>query len=100
MLVTSKGLELYDIRMDEGCHNNLLNFFEYKDGILDLDYELNEKLKFHYKALFNMNSIRQIRQIFYYYRNLLKEEVSKLYCNVGYEEKIREMNFEEIHYTK
>lgn len=98
MIVTSKGLELYDIRMDEGCHNNLLRFFRYDNGILSLDTELNQTLKYHYRALFNMNTIRQIRQNFYYYRNLLREEVGKLYRSVNCEENMREMNFEEIHY--
>lgn len=100
MLVTSKGLELYDMRMDEGCHNNLLNFYIYKDGILHLDDELNSSLRFHYKTLLNLNAIRQIRQVFYYYRNLLKEEVHSLYQKAGYEDKVEEMNFEEIHYTR
>jgi len=100
MLVTSKGLELYDIRMDEGCHNNLLNFFVYEDGLISLDGELNDSLRFHYRALFNMNAIRQIRQRFYYFRKRLKEEVYSLYQEAGYSDRIDEMNFEEIHYTR
>lgn len=100
MVVTSKGLEMYDIRMDEGCHNNLLQFFRYENEILVLDYELNQTLKFHYRALFNMNTIRQIRQMFYYYRNLLKKEVAKLYCSAKCEEYIKLINFDEIHYKK
>lgn len=99
MLVTSKGLELYDIRMDEGCHNNLLNYFLYENEILTLNEEKNAGLKFHYRAMFNMNAIRQIRQVFYYYRCVLKREVSSLYKNARYEDKVHEMNFMEIHYT-
>lgn len=98
LLVSNYGLELYDIEMDLQCQNNLLNYFIYKQKKLYLNEELNSSLRYHYRYIFNMSTIRKIRQIFYFYRRKLLDEVKELYSYIGDEDKISELNFEEIHY--
>mgnify|MGYP002515947798 CR=1 FL=1 len=96
LMASNNGLELYDIEMDVECHNNLLNYFIYKDKLLHLNQELNSTMRFHYRYIFNMNTIRQIRQVFYYYRERLYEEVQKLYSIAECKNEIKELCFEKI----
>ncbi len=96
LLVNDSGLAFYDTEMDIYCQNNLLKFFIYDQGILFLNKDLNSSLKYHYKFLINIGAIRQIRQLFYYYKNKLYEEVTKLFQYAGCEEKIKELGFEKI----
>lgn len=98
LLVSNNGLELYDIEMDMQCQNNLLNFFQYYQEILYVNQDLDNSMKHHYKALINVDTKRQIRQIFYYFRKKLYREVWKLYTYAKQEEKITELKFEKIHY--
>lgn len=98
LMASNNGLELYDIEMDVECHDNLLNYFIYKDKLLHLNQELNSTMRFHYRYIFNMNTIRQIRQVFYYYRERLYEEVQKLYSIAECKNEIKELCFEKIHY--
>lgn len=99
ILVSNKGLEMYDIEMDMLCQNNLLNFYIYKDGILHLNEKLNDTLLYHYRYIINMSSIRQIRQVFYFYRKRLYEETLKLFEYAECIEKISEIDFKRVHYT-
>lgn len=96
-LASNNGLELYDIEMDRLCQNNLLYFFKYKEGILHLNSELNASLGYHYRHIFDIAAVRQIRQIFYYFRKKLYDEVTELYRYAGCKDKINELNFEDIH---
>ncbi len=97
-MASNNGLEMYDIEMDMQCQNNLLNFFVYDQGILHLHRELNESLSSHYKYIFDMGAIRQIRQKFYYFREKLHEEILALYRSAECEDKMKEINFRQIHY--
>lgn len=99
ILVSNNGMEMYDLEMDLLCQNNLLRFFVYEQEILHLKQELNSSLNYHYRYLFDMASIRQIRQAFYFYRKKLIEEVTKLFQHAGCEDKLKELNFEKIYYV-
>ncbi len=96
LLVNGSGLAFYDTEMDVDCQNNLLKFFIYNQGILYLNKDLNSSLKYHYKFLINIGSVRQIRQLFYYYKKRLYEEVLRLFRYAGCEKKIEELEFEKI----
>lgn len=95
-LVSNYGMEMYDIRIDLQCQNNLLNYFTYKDGIL-YSNEKNSQLTYHFTSLMDMETLRQIRQNFYYFRSKIYQEVQKLFCYAKCEEKMKELKFEEIH---
>lgn len=98
MLVSTYGLELYDIEMDPECQNNFLDFFVLDNQDLKFDDELNQKLTFHYDHFMNGQEIRHLKQKFYFYRARLKTEVKKLYTVIGRESIVNEMNFEQIHH--
>ncbi|MCI8692948.1 MAG: sulfatase-like hydrolase/transferase [Lachnospiraceae bacterium] len=97
-MASNNGLEMYDIEMDMQCQNNLLNYFTYEQGILHLNKELNESLNSHYRYIFDMGTIRQIRQNFYFYREELYEKVLELFFGAECEDRITDINFEQIHY--
>lgn len=97
-LVSNKGMEMYDLEMDMLCQNNLLSFFVYDQGVLHLKRELNDFLSYHYRYLFDMAAVRQIRQNFYFFRKKLLEEVTGLFRYARCEDKIKELKFEEICY--
>lgn len=99
IMVSNNGLEMYDIEMDLQCQNNLLKFFAYKNGILQLDKELNDSLSYHYKDFINMSAIRQIRQTFYFFRKKLFDEIMEIYHYAECEDRIEDLNFEEINYS-
>ena len=99
ILVSSRGLELYQIKMDPQCQNNLLNYFDYKQNNLYIRQRLNDSLGYHYKTIFNMSSIRQIRQTFYFLRSELYQQVLELYQHCGLQESVKELCFDNIHYT-
>lgn len=98
LLVSNRGMEMYDVEMDILCQNNLLRFFVYERGILHLKKELDSSLSHHYKYLFDMASVRQIRQSFYFYRKRLCDEVIELFRYAGCEDRMNELDFEKIYY--
>lgn len=98
-MASNMGMEMYDIIMDNQCQNNLLNFYVYEQGILQLNKKLNESLAHHYRYIMDMGAIRQIRQRFYFYRERLYDYVSKLFCDAGCIDKLEDINFGQIHYT-
>lgn len=97
LLVSSNGLEFYDIEMDVQCQNNLLKFFLYENGLLRINEKLNGQLSYHYKFLMNMSTVRQIRQKFYFLKKKLYDSVTELYQYADCQEHIDELNFEWIH---
>lgn len=98
LMASNQGLEMYDIEMDVQCQNNLLNYFIYEQGILHLNKELNESLNSHYRYIFDMGTIRQIRQNFYFYREELYAKVLELFSGAECQDRITDINFEQIHY--
>jgi hypothetical protein len=96
-MASNLGMEMYDIEMDLLCQNNLLRFFVYEEGILHVDRELNSNLSYHYLFIIDMGAIRQIRQNFYYYREKLREEAGRLFQHAECPDKMKELDFENIH---
>lgn len=96
-LVSNLGMEMYDIRIDMPCQNNLLNYFTYQDGILHMD-ERKTSLAYHFTSLMDMCSFRQIRQKLYSLRQKTYDEVQVLFRYAECEEEMRVLKFEEIHY--
>lgn len=96
-LVSNHGMEMYDIRIDMQCQNNLLDFFVLRDGILYRDEE-SPRLAYHFTGLMDMGSLRQIRQNFYYFRKRTYLEAGELFCHAGCGEDMGQLNFGEIHY--
>ena len=95
-LVNSSGMEFYDIEMDVQCQNNLLKFFVYENGLLRTKRQPGRPLGYHYKFLMNMNTIRQIRQNFYFYRKKLYDKTMELFQYAQCQDGINELNFEQI----
>lgn len=98
MLVSTYGLEFYDIEMDPECQNNFLDFFVLDNQDLKFDNELKQRLTFHYDYFMNEKEIRHLKQKFYFFRNKLKAEVTKLYTMIGKEKDVSKMNFEQLHF--
>lgn len=96
MLVSTRGMELYDVEMDPECHNNFLEFFYFEDDVLRYNSKLDRNLSFHYQEFMDEKTIRELRQKFYFFRQRLKQEVKHLYVAAGREVNLCEMNFEKI----
>jgi len=99
LLVSTNGLELYDIEMDFQCDFNFLQLFVIEEGILKYDEEKNKKLRFHYGDFMSEAEKLRLRQRAYYLKRRLYEEVLNLYVIAGRTESDMndEMNFDKIH---
>jgi len=96
LMVSSKGLEMYDTKMDPACQNNILRFFIYENGILKSNEKNKEALTFHFFYFWNNRNQRILRQKFYELRDVLYDKVLELYIAGGRNEKqmLDEMKFE------
>ncbi len=98
LMVSSKGLEMYDTKMDPACHNNLLRFFVYENGILKSNEKNREILQCHFAYFWNNREQRILRQKFYELRGVLYDKMLELYIAGERSEKdmLDEMNFKKI----
>jgi len=101
LMVSSKGLEMYDTKMDPACQNNILRFFVYENEILKSDKRNNEIFIFHFYNFWNNREQRILRQKFYELRDVLYDKVLELYIAGNRNEKdmLNEMKFEKINIT-
>lgn len=100
LMVSSKGLEMYDAKMDPTCQNNLLRFFVYENKILKANEKNTEIFCFHFSSFWNRREQRILRQKFYELRDVLYDWTLELYAAGGREKKdmLDEMRFEKIAY--
>lgn len=96
-LVSSNGMEFYDMEMDTQCQNNLLKFFVYENGLLQIKKESDCTLGYHYKFFMNISAVRQIRQKFYFCRKKLYDKTMELFQYAQCQERMKELDFERIH---
>lgn len=98
LMVSGKGLEMYDCTMDPSCINNVLRFFVYENGVLK-ENENNSKLYgFHFNCYFDSREQRILRQKFYKMVCVLYREVLELYIAGGQKEErmLQEICFEKL----
>ena len=100
LLVSSKGLSLYNVKMDPGCHNNFLRFFCLSDGVLkknETALYLEQRLLHGY---WRERHKRLIRQAFYELKKVLYEKTRHTYlAGKRTEQDLRkEMRFDRIDY--
>ncbi len=100
LMVGARGLEMYEIEMDMQCQHNLLELFDYGQGILHINGELDGSMTHHYRSVMDTGSLRQIRQNFYFLREKLCGEVGALLADVGQEGKMEELEFDKIRYGR
>lgn len=100
LLVSSYGLELYDIEMDSQCCFNFLELFCMEEELIRYNAERNETLRFHYVDFMTDREIARLRQTVYYLRKQLYDDTLRLYEVAGRTEQsmTQEMNFFKIHY--
>lgn len=94
LMVSCRGLELYDTMFDPACINNLLKYFSYEQDVLKITAEW----KYHLGAYLNRREQRIIRQKFYELKKVLYESATESYIAGGGTEKQMgsEMNFGDI----
>ena len=100
LYVTELGMEMYHIKMDSDCHNNLLKRFDYKEGILYDDFkdrEYKEYSEWRW-GIFGKESRDYIKQSFYKLKNELYKRTLRTYVAGGRDEMdmLKEMQFEKI----
>lgn len=79
MLISSQGLEMYDLEMDPACNFNMLHMFEIvQDRIVFCEKDA-AGLRFHFADFMDENQKRYIRQKFYYMRPYLYGYVTGRY---------------------
>lgn len=100
LMVSGKGMEMYDTKMDSACQNNVLRFFSYGDGILKSNVIIGENLRFHFSSFWNSREQRILRNKFYELKSALYGKTLELYTAGGRDEKdmLGEMSFGEIAY--
>jgi len=98
LMVSGKGLEMYDIKMDPACQNNVLRFFVYENGILISNEKNADFFRFHFSSFWNSREQRILRQKFYELRDILRDKTLELYMAGGRNEKnmLDEMKFDRI----
>lgn len=98
LMVTGKGLSMYDCGMDPACMNNLLRFFVYENGILKENEKSNEGYGFHFRCYWDSREQRIIRQKFYGLYKFLYQEVLELYTagGQGKDRMLKEMGFDRL----
>ncbi len=79
LLVSSKGLEMYDLEMDPACNFNMLHMFEITQDRIDFQEEDAAEFRFHFVEFMDENQKRYIRQKFYYLRPQLYRYVAGRY---------------------
>ena len=98
LMVSGKGLEMYDTKKDPACQNNVLRFFVYKNGILIENEENMDIFQFHFCGFWNSREQRILRQKFYELIKVLHEKTLELYVAGGRnkDDMLQEMKFEQI----
>lgn len=79
LLVSSQGLEMYDVEMDPACNFNMLRTFEMIQDRLVFNEKDVSGFKFHFADFMDENEKRYIRQKFYYLRPQLYQYVAERY---------------------
>lgn len=82
LLVSKKGLEMYDLEMDPVCKNDFLRFFKLNGRVLIND-DIISSTKFHFSSFMNEKECKALRQKFYFLREQLYKEVHALYETIG-----------------
>lgn len=100
LMVSSVGLEMYDVWMDSSCHNNLLRYFILTNNLLFDNSDLVGKLSHHFMDYMNIRTKRIVRQKFYEHWERLYEKVLKLYeaGKLSEQQMNNEMDFYTINY--
>lgn len=98
LMVSGKGLEMYDTKMDPACQNNVLRFFYFLDGVLKENKKCVDEYRFHFSSYWSGRQQRILRQKFYELLQVLQAKVLGLYLagNLGKETMLDEMGFEKI----
>lgn len=99
-LAGDQGMELYHIGMDPSCQHNLLDYFEFDNGILSLNREAYCRMGFHFPYLLDEGAFQQIEQIFYEYRGVLMAETEAIYQYADCGLLALEIGFDHIHYGR
>lgn len=78
LLVSSNGMEMYDVEMDPASNFNMLNIFGMEQDRLIFNEEASG-LSFHFAEFMDENQKRYVRQKFYYLRPHLYRYVTERY---------------------
>lgn len=95
LLVNTKGLEMYEIRMDPECQNNLLLFYRLENNKLVLKKEAT-LWGYHFMHLMDEKSFDEIEQKFYELRDVLLKKVNEIYQSGRCMSRLCEMSFETV----
>ena len=100
LLVSCRGLEMYDMLRDWICQNNLLRIFEYHGSFLKKKDNSVSDCQVHFSSFFNGRYQRMIRRKFYDMIPILRANVLRMYISAGLDERsmLQEMDFSSIRY--
>lgn len=98
LMVSSRGVEMYDNKMDPACQNNVLRFFNYENGVLKEKRDDLKELKYHFFSYWTPREQRILRQKFYELKKVLYNETLQLYMAGRRNEAhmLKEMCFDKI----
>lgn len=101
LLVSSRGLEMYDVEMDPACNFNMLRMFEMEEERIAFREEDAVGLRFHFVDFMDENQKRFIRQKFYYLRpRLYRYVVGRYEAGKRSEDEMNcEMGFQKINFN-
>ncbi len=98
LLAGGGGMELYHMDMDAACQHNLLDYFDFQEGILLLNKAAYSRMKFHIKSVLDQRALSHIEHIFYDFREWLLQETERIYRYADSPDCHLEIDFEKIHY--
>lgn len=102
LMVSIRGLELYNVVLDPTNTCNLLEFFDVNgNGDIRFCQKFKERKSMHFLDFFTDGEIRHLRDIYRQQRKYLLYETEKIYKVAGksVEDRNRELNFKAINRT-
>ncbi len=77
LLVNTKGMAMYEIKMDPTCQNNLLLFYKLESNGQLLKDEIY--LGHHFRYLMDKKTFKELEEKFYELRDILRGKVAEIY---------------------
>lgn len=100
LLVEEAGMSMFEIKSDPTGHHNILDYFDYDNGMLKLNEAYCSLFRYHFSCIFDRDTFSDITKSFIELRGKLLDEIKKLYGVAGRIDRMGEINSEEISYSE
>ena len=96
MMVTTRGLSMYETTLDPCCMHNLLCYYDMKNEDIVLNKEFVGKFGHHFCSMMNEETYKEINNKYNELYPHLQKYVENIYKSAGMFNRFMEMKFDEI----